>query len=368
MIQMWDAAFAAQDERIAAHLDRGEGRAAFEKMHALLDDAWAACDQALKPGGIACINVGDATRTVAGQFQLFPNHARVLRAFLDLGYTPLPDILWRKPTNAPNKFMGSGMLPGGAYVTYEHEYVLILRKGPRRQFAGPQAGLQRRQSAYFWEERNAWFSDLWLDLKGAPQELAAAADRARSAAFPFELAYRLICMHSIRGDSVLDPFAGTGTTLAAALAAGRTATGVELDASLAAVCRRQLAQAPVWANGYTRERLRRHMCFVAARRRTVGAPRYTNRPYGFPVVTAQEQDLLIPDVLGMEAIDASTSVVEYDGGPQADMIALWRDLGPGLADDARGSAPGLSAARSRPRRSPRPDAPGGQQELPLPPA
>ena len=131
--------------------------------------------------------------------------------------------------------MGSGMLPAGAYVTYEHEYVLVLRKGRRRWFGNEEEKRLRRQSAFFWEERNTWFSDLWYDIKGTPQTLVSKEARDRSAAFPFELAYRLISMFSIKRDVVLDPFAGTGTTLAAALAAGRSAAGMETDNSLVEV-------------------------------------------------------------------------------------------------------------------------------------
>ena len=132
MIEMWDGVFASQDGRIGDHLAAGRGRDACELMHALLDRAWVEAYRVLKPGGIACINIGDATRNLDSDFQLYANHARILRAFQRLGCAVLPDILWRKPTNAPNKFMGSGMLPVGAYVTYEHEYILVLRKGRRR--------------------------------------------------------------------------------------------------------------------------------------------------------------------------------------------------------------------------------------------
>ena len=63
------------------------------------------------------------------EFRLFSNHSRILQKMASLGFSiaTLPDILWRKPTNAPTKFLGSGMLPAGAYVTYEHEYILIVR-------------------------------------------------------------------------------------------------------------------------------------------------------------------------------------------------------------------------------------------------
>ena len=69
----------------------------------------------------------------------------------------MPAILWRKPTNAPNKFMGSGMLPPNAYVTLEHEYILMFRWGAKREFSQEEQKRSRRESAYFWEERNGWF-------------------------------------------------------------------------------------------------------------------------------------------------------------------------------------------------------------------
>ena len=105
-----------------------------------------------------------------------------------MGFTNLPEIIWRKPTNSPNKFMGSGMLPAGAYVTLEHEFILIFRKGGKRIFKSDAEKLKRQQSAFFWEERNVWFSDLWT-LTGTNQKLNNKNSRERSAAYPFDLAY-----------------------------------------------------------------------------------------------------------------------------------------------------------------------------------
>jgi len=323
MIEMWDSVFASQEKRIGKSLAAGQGHTAFELMHCILDRAWRECDRMLRPGGIACINIGDATRTLKGDFQLYSNHSRIIRTFLDLGYAALPDILWRKQTNAPNKFMGSGMLPVGAYVTYEHEYVLIMRKGRRRQFDDPAEKKRRRESAFFWEERNVWFSDVWFDVKGTPQSLLTEAKRKRSAAFPFELAYRLVAMFSIKGDHVLDPFAGTGTTLSAALAAGRNATGIELDASLVSSCWDMLSATEGFANEHTRDRLLRHMGFVTNRVNESGPMKHVNQHYGFPVVTAQEQKLLIPDVLHVERTEAEVLRVEHEEGPQRDIVEMW---------------------------------------------
>lgn len=315
MIEMWDAVFAAQDQGIAEALAKGKGACAFERMHAILDQVWAELFRVLKPGGLACINIGDATRTLQGEFQLWPNHARVLAALMRLGFAILPDILWRKPTNAPSKFMGSGMLPAGAYVTYEHEYILIARKGSRRVFASAAEKERRRESAYFWEERNLWFSDLWADLKGVSQELEADETRGRSAAFPFELAHRLICMFSLRGDVVLDPFVGIGTTLLAAATAGRNAIGVELDPACCQVARRGLTTVVDLANAFNRARLQRHLEFVDGRVQAGAPPKHTNRPYGFPVVTAQEAALWLDELQGIAQRSEERFELEYTGRP-----------------------------------------------------
>ena len=135
MIQMWDDQFNASDPLIGEAIDQANGAVAFERMHLCLDRVWRSVARVLKAGGIACINIGDATRSMDGHFQLFANHSRVISSITSAGLQQLPTIIWRKPTNAPTKFMGSGMLPPSAYVTLEHEYILIFRNGPKRSFS-----------------------------------------------------------------------------------------------------------------------------------------------------------------------------------------------------------------------------------------
>ncbi len=294
MIEMWDTSFVRQSKGVKKAWESRNWMAAFEAMHELLDGCWRECFRVLQPGGIMCVNVGDATRTVEGRFQLFPNHARIIQFCLQIGFQSLPHILWRKPTNAPNKFMGSGMLPPGAYVTLEHEYILVFRKGNKRIFKTPEEKERRRQSAFFWEERNVWFSDLWT-LTGVRQELTNGNARTRSGAFPFEIPWRLIHMFSIQGDTVLDPFAGTGTTLLAAMAAGRSSIGVEIDPEMVETIRDRLEKAqPPKLRTWNIQRIHAHDLFAREALAKGKTLKYRNEHYGFPVMTRQEVALKLP--------------------------------------------------------------------------
>lgn len=310
MIAMWDSLFALQNSAVSELLQRGDGCRAFELMHRELDKVWVQVYRVLKEGGFACINIGDATRTVGGEFRLYPNHSRVLSCCMELGFSVLPEILWRKQTNAPNKFMGSGMLPAGAYVTLEHEFILILRKGRPRRFSSVNEQRRRRESAFFWEERNEWFSDVWVDLKGAKQNIIDQEVRERSGAFPFELPYRLINMYSIKGDTVLDPFLGTGTTMVAAMAAGRNSIGFESDPKFQRHIFHRFANVVTFANQQIEERLRRHLAFVKAQTKIYGSLRYVNKHYGFPVMTRQETEILLNELQRIE-IDNNIAKIEY---------------------------------------------------------
>ncbi len=299
MIQMWDDLFSRLNPEIKTALGADDGQTAFELMHAELDRVWWNAYAALRPGGWLIVNVGDATRSIADNFRLYSNHARILHACLRTGFHTLPNILWRKQTNAPNKFMGSGMLPAGAYVTLEHEYILVFRKEGKRTFKSPGDKLHRMQSALFWEERNSWYSDVWQDIKGARQNLVDDVSRARSAAFPLEFAHRLVSMFSLQGDVVLDPFAGTGTTMIAAMGSGRNSIGMEIDPHFANVMEQALIHDPSPANAVNRRRLEAHNEFVKARLAMGHGFKHVNVPYSFPVMTRQETELALTEIVAV---------------------------------------------------------------------
>ena len=301
MVEMWDDLFARLDPDIEGLLERGRGQTAFARMHEQLETVWTELARVLVDGGIACVNVGDATRTVDGSFRVFQNHSRVVDAFEALGFEPLPELLWRKPVNSGAKFMGSGMVPPNAYVTLEHEYVLVFRNGTdSRQF---EPGADRRyRAAYFWEERNRWFSDLWTDIRGELQSLAHDDLRERSGAYPFEVPYRLVNMYSVYGDTVLDPFWGTGTTTLAAMVAGRNSVGYELDEEFVQVFEDRVADVPGYAREVLEQRLDAHRSFVEQRRATGETVAYEAVNYEFPVTTKQEREIQFYDVADVRRV------------------------------------------------------------------
>ncbi|MBA6152966.1 site-specific DNA-methyltransferase [Gelidibacter gilvus] len=293
MIEMWDDIMASQNPKIATALSNNDSQLAFELMHLELDKIWKEVARVLKSGGFACINIGDATRTINSNFALYPNHARIISAFHKLGIPNLPNIIWRKQTNAPNKFMGSGMLPAGAYVTLEHEWVLIFRKGGKREFKTPEDKLRRQESSFFWEERNLWFSDLW-DLKGTRQRIDNSKSRQRSAAYPFELPYRLINMYSLQNDVVLDPFLGTGTTALAAIASQRNSIGYEIDPGFLEVINENIQSTPpADLNFNIDNRIDNHREFIKNRKLDPKKKeiKHFNNNLNLPVITSQEKNI-----------------------------------------------------------------------------
>ncbi len=225
MIPQWDELFARL------------GATTYDAMHTVLEAVWAECVRVLVPGGLLAVNIGDALRSSDGAFALWPNHAEVLVRGRRLGLTPLPYLLWKKPMNRPNAYLGSGFLPPNAYVTLDCEYILLFRKGRIRRL--PPHDAARARSRFSRAERDRWFSQLWGDVRAERQ----GPEGRRTAAFPAEIPRRLIRMFSVEGETVLDPFAGTGTTLWAAAALGRDAVGFEIDPVRAAELR-QRASAP----------------------------------------------------------------------------------------------------------------------------
>jgi modification methylase len=239
MIAMWDELFAKSDPKISELFQKLETKGSeetvreiYNSMHDYLAKVWQETYRVLVDGGIAAINIGDATRSINGKFQLFPNHSRITEVCEKIGFTTLPYILWKKPTNKPSykgkgAFLGSGFLPPNAYVTLDCEFILLFRKGKLRKF--PPKDALRYESVFTKKERDEWFSQIWA-FKGTRQTNSEL--ERRTAAFPEEIADRLIRMFSVKGELVLDPFLGSGTTTKTAMLNERNSIGYETDSNL----------------------------------------------------------------------------------------------------------------------------------------
>jgi modification methylase len=230
MVGIWDNFF------------REEAAESYDAMHSYLNPTWKEVKRVLVPGGIACVNIGDATRTKDGVFHLYPNHSRVIEAFERLGLVTLPYVLWKKPTTKPRykgkgAFLGSGFLPPNAYVTLDMEYILIFRNGNLRTFEPKDP--KRYRSKFTKKERDEWFSQIWT-VTGARQTHEGLERRV--AAFPEEIPRRLIRMFSIEGDLVMDPFLGSGTTLKAAMDLGRRFIGYEKVGDFSGIIRERMGR------------------------------------------------------------------------------------------------------------------------------
>ncbi|MFI3285793.1 MAG: site-specific DNA-methyltransferase [Rikenellaceae bacterium] len=315
MVEMWDKIMNAQNVGVGEALMNGDGNLAFELMHKELDKVWSEVSRVLIPGGIVCVNIGDATRTIDGNFALYSNHSRIINYFVSNGFVNLPNILWRKQTNAPNKFMGSGMLPAGAYVTLEHEWILIFRKGGKREFKSEKEKHQRRASSFFWEERNVWFSDLWDNVKGTKQKLSSSESRERSAAYPLEIPYRLINMYSLQGDTVLDPFVGTGTTSLAALICNRNSVGYDIDSHFAKLSLNNLlAISHNEQNDIISSRIKSHEEFIVERSKTKEVKHY-NANIESAVMTSQECTMSFSYLSSVKERQENVIEAEYTNSP-----------------------------------------------------
>ena len=253
------------------------------------------------PGGLMCINIGDATgRLPAGSscFEPCP-HPREHRTARLRGPARHPS----KPTNSPTKFMGSGMLPAGAYVTYEHEYVLILRKGERRL-----SGTPRRPST---ERVLGKSGTRGSPMAGPARDPPAAgrrdpeAERRISSAFP-------------TGSSSCTRFAARSSSTRLPARArprpppSRPAATASASSSTPPCCPiAELRSNPPWTKGVrARDRRDAHVAFVRARTEPED-PGHHNSRLDVPVMTRQERELVLTVPTSFTIDDADTGTATH---------------------------------------------------------
>lgn len=205
-----------------------------------IDQVWRRCFEAVVPGGRLCVVVGDVclSRRMAGRHHVLPLHADIGTRARQIGFDYLTPILWSKIANMATEVGGSARFLGKPYepngiIKNDIEYILLLRKpGNYRKPTKAQRALSLLES----EEHKRFFRSVWTDVRGESRTAGHPAP------YPAEIARRLIKMFSFVGDTVLDPFWGTGSTTAAAIETARSSVGFEIEPSYVEIGRERLAQ------------------------------------------------------------------------------------------------------------------------------
>jgi len=214
----------------------------YEHFLSELDRVWRECRRVLVGGGRICCVVGDVCipRKKGGRHYIVPLHSDIQVRARKLGLDCLQPILWHKIANGVMEAEGNGAgfygkpyQPGGI-IKNDIEYILFLRKGGEYRTA---PSLQKALSMLTREEMKTWQRSIWTDLRGA------STREGHPAPYPVELADRLIKLFSFVGDTVLDPFAGTGSTSQAAIMAGRHSIANEIEAAYVEIARQRISKA-----------------------------------------------------------------------------------------------------------------------------
>lgn len=212
---------------------------AYEKFNEQIDQVWQNCYDKIVPGGRMVVVVGDVLRSRSehGRHRVIPLHATIQEHCMEIGFDNLAPVIWYKIGNATlesggnARFLGKPYEPG-AVIKNDIEYILLFRKPGG--YRSPSTA-ERILSTIEADVHQKMFRQLWDDIQGEPQG-------EHPAPFPVKLAERLIRMFSFAGDTVLDPFAGTGTTGVAASRVGRNSKNIELEEKYVDIAEERLTE------------------------------------------------------------------------------------------------------------------------------
>lgn len=192
----------------------------------LLRDVFTETYRVLAPGGRACVNIANV-----GRKPYIPLHAYIIQDMLEIGFQMRGEIIWDKGASAGGSTAwGSWMSPANPTLRDVHEYILVFNKGSFRR-----TGRSREDATIERED----FLTLTKSVWSFPSEKARKV--GHPAPFPLELPRRLIELYTYRGDLVLDPFCGSGTTCLAALMAERRYVGYDIEPEYTELAQRRIA-------------------------------------------------------------------------------------------------------------------------------
>jgi DNA modification methylase len=204
-----------------------------------LDKVWSHCFRALTPGGRLVCVVGDvclSRRENGGRHTVVPLHASIQEHCRKIGFDNLSPIIWHKISNAVHEVEnGSGFLgkpyEPNAVIKNDIEFILMQRKPGG--YRAPDIS-KKVLSLISANNHKKWFQQIWTGVTGA-------STKHHPAPYPPELAERLVRMFSFVGDTVLDPFLGTGTTTVSAAKWGRNSIGFEVDSHYFKIAQTRIA-------------------------------------------------------------------------------------------------------------------------------
>jgi DNA modification methylase len=204
-----------------------------------LDKVWSHCFRALTPGGRLVCVVGDvclSRRENGGRHTVVPLHASIQEHCRKIGFDNLSPIIWHKISNAVHEVEnGSGFLgkpyEPNAVIKNDIEFILMQRKPGG--YRAPDIS-KKVLSLISANNHKKWFQQIWTGVTGA-------STKHHPAPYPPELAERLVRMFSFVGDTVLDPFLGTGTTTVSAAKWGRNSIGFEVDSHYFKIAQKRIA-------------------------------------------------------------------------------------------------------------------------------
>ncbi|MBD3403256.1 site-specific DNA-methyltransferase [candidate division GN15 bacterium] len=203
-----------------------------------LNLVWLECARVLHDGCRLCVNIGDqfARSTYYGRYKVIPIRTEIIRFCETIGFDFMGAIVWQKVTTCNTSggatIMGSFPYPRNGIVKLDYEHILLFKKHGKAPSVTKEI---KEHSKLTTDEWNLYFNGHW-NFPGEKQS-------DHIAMFPEELPKRLIRMFSFVGETVLDPFLGSGTTSLAAINNGRSSIGYEINESFREVIDNRLRSA-----------------------------------------------------------------------------------------------------------------------------
>lgn len=225
----WQLKDYGTDNQIGYHED-------YETYINNLNLVWKECYRVLDNGCRLCINVGDqfARAVYYGRYKVIPIRTEIIKFCESIGFDYMGAIIWQKQTTTNTtggaSLMGSFPTPRNGIISIDYEFILIFKKlGNASSKISKEIKEQSKMSTEEWKE---YFAGHW-NFGGARQD-------GHIAMFPEELPKRLIKMFAFKGETVLDPFMGSGTTSLAARNLDRNSIGYEINAEFIELAKNKL--------------------------------------------------------------------------------------------------------------------------------